>query len=141
MSIAFKTVEYYDEYVYSYRRESQNSITNIASFRFCSDLLSILEMNLNEFDKYLIKDKTRNMLLLNMQTLISVVLFHYYSYTKNEKEILKNKILNLRNIFFIDKNYRYLMRKKEKFVGIFIKLGIINTIGWLWFIKKNVRRS
>lgn len=136
-----ETVSYYNDFVYAYRRENENSTTHIASFKFCNDLISMVEANIECFDKYKIDKKLRNLMCLNMQTLISVVLFYFNKYDKKEKNILNKRIKNIRQIYFIDEEYKYLIRKKEKVVSIMIKyLGIYFT-GWLWSIKSKIGRK
>lgn len=101
----------------------------------------MVEINIECFDKYKIDKKLRNLMCLNMQTLISVVLFYFNKYNKKEKNILNKRIKNIRQIYFIDEEYKYLIRKKEKVVSIMIKyLGIYFT-GWLWSIKSKMGRK
>ena len=135
------SVAYYDEYVYAYRRDNSNSTTHIASFKFCKDLLDILEINLNSLKKYNINGEFKNLLFLNMQTLISVVLFWFNKYDKNEKQILKEKILNLKEIYMIEDEYKNLTRRKEKIVSNTIKvLGIKNT-AYIWSLKNKLVKN
>lgn len=133
-----KSVVYYDEYVYAYRRDNLNSTTHIASFKFCKNLLDILEINLALLKKYNINGELKNLLFLNMQTLVSVVLFWFNKYDAKEKHVLKEKIENLMEIYIIDEEYKTLIRKKEKIVLFTVKILGIKCTAFIWSLKRKL---
>lgn len=133
-----KSVGYYDDYVYAYRRENQNSITHVASFKFCNNLLEVMEINLDLYKTFKVSGKLKNLVYLNMQTLVNVILFWFYKYSKDEKKILYNKIKNINYIYNIDDEYKDLIGKKEKIVANILKFGGVYFTGFLWSIKSKI---
>ena len=133
-----KNVGYYNDFVYAYRRENNNSITHIASFKFCNDLLEMISINLRLFKEYNINKKLKNVLYLNMQTLIHVVLFWLWKYSRLERKELIKKIVQVKKVFKIENEYKYIIKKKEKIIVFLLNMIGPKYVGFIWMIKNKI---
>ena len=100
----------------------------------------MIDTNLSLFEKYHINDKLQNLLFLNMQTLISVVLFWLYKYDKDERYILIQKIEKIKKVYNIDREYSNLVCRKEKIILKLIKIFGINNVGLMWSLKSKFKK-
>ncbi|MBY3623491.1 glycosyltransferase family 2 protein [Acinetobacter sp. CUI P1] len=134
-----KTVSYFYENVYVYRRDNSDSITHLASFKFSNDLLFVVKRILSEFGDYKIEGELKNLLYLNFQYLIGVVLYWYSSYTKNQRKILVKEILEIKQVFNLDGEFKNYGSKKTGTVKRLIGIFGINVTGILWGVRRNLR--
>lgn len=138
---SIRKVDYFNEDVYAYRRDNENSITHVASFKFCNDLLYMIKKNLEYFNKYEINEELKNLLYINFQNLVGVVLYWYSMYDKDERRKLENEIKKIKYIFKLDKEYRNNKINKTKIINLFLSTIGINITGVIWGMKRQLSKK
>lgn len=135
-------VTYDDALMYVYRADNMQGTTCGASFKYVQNILDIIEICLNDFNIYNIENKYKDLLFLNYQSLIVVVLYHYASFNKEERKVLKKKINNIKYIFCLqnNENWRY-GGSKCKIVKFMLRMFGIDLTGRLWGIKRNLLKK
>ena len=136
--MAASSVEVLDCVVYNYRRDNSESITHTASFKFSSDLLRMIKLNLAIAKKSIYDPELLGLIKLNFQTLVNVVLFWFTSYTKEEQRLLKHVIHELKEIYEIEPEAQVYMRNKEKVVATLLKLVGVTGIAKFWGLKRKL---
>lgn len=123
--------------IYLYRSSNDLSITHQANISFSKDILYFVERNLKKISEFN-DDELSDLLKLNYQTLIEVVLFWFSSYNSVEKKLILNDFNKINDLYLLKINDNKTIKKKEKYVSLFIKIFGFRILGEFWGVKRNL---